>query len=81
MHIACTRVVAQSLPVVQHLILIGSGQSLHIGKAVYEALKERGVLVRYFGKPRLANWLRISIGTPEEMAVLIRELKDILGKA
>ncbi len=59
----------------------GDGLADPGGKAVYEALKERGVLVRYFGKPRLANWLRISIGTPEEMAVLIRELKDILGEA
>lgn len=38
---------------------------------VYEKLHQAGVLVRYWSKPRLDEWLRISIGTPDEMARLL----------
>ena len=46
---------------------------------LYTELKERGVLVRYFNKPRVSEYLRISIGTDEEMEVLIGQLRQILG--
>ncbi len=36
-------------------------------KIIFEKLKEKGVLVRYFNKPRIDKYLRISIGTDEEM--------------
>lgn len=36
--------------------------------AFYLGLKEHGVLVRYFNKPRISEYLRITIGTDEEMA-------------
>ena len=45
---------------------------------LYKELKEKGVLVRYFNKPRISEYLRISIGTDEEMAILIGQLKLIL---
>jgi len=45
---------------------------------IYLALKRQGVLVRYFNKPRINNYLRITIGTPEEMEVLIDKLKGIV---
>lgn len=45
---------------------------------LYLLLKEKGVLVRYFNKPRVADFLRISIGTDEEMSVLIEHLKSTL---
>ena len=45
---------------------------------LYIALKEKGVLVRYFNKPRISEYLRISIGTDEEMAVLMAQLELIL---
>jgi histidinol-phosphate aminotransferase len=49
--------------------------------ALYEALKERGVLVRYFGRSRLADCLRITVGTNAEVAVLLRELGQLLARA
>ena len=47
------------------------------GEALYRALKSRGVLVRHFTAPRIADFNRITIGTPEEMAVLIARIKEI----
>ncbi|MEZ5449374.1 MAG: histidinol-phosphate transaminase [Thiolinea sp.] len=47
-------------------------------QAVYLALKQQGVLVRYFNKPRINEYLRITIGTDEEMAVLLDKLPTIL---
>ena len=48
------------------------------GKILYEKLKDHGVLVRYFNSDRIDNFLRITIGTPEEMDILIEKLKLIL---
>lgn len=36
-------------------------------KEIFEALKEQDIYVRYFEKPRIDNYLRITIGTDEEM--------------
>ncbi|ARM14376.1 MULTISPECIES: histidinol-phosphate transaminase [Rhizobium] len=49
------------------------------GAALQAALRERGVLVRHFAKPRISEFLRISIGTDEECARLVSALKDILA--
>ncbi len=49
------------------------------GKYLYETLKDNGILVRYFNKNRIDNFLRITIGTDEEMEKLIEKLKLILN--
>jgi len=45
---------------------------------LYTELKQAGVLVRYFNKPRIDNYLRITIGTEQEMQKLIITLSEIL---
>ncbi len=45
---------------------------------LFSALRERGVLVRHFDRPRIDRFLRISIGTDEEMAVVVERLREIL---
>lgn len=47
-------------------------------KELFEALKKEHIFVRYFSKERISNYLRISIGTREEMETLIRFLKGYL---
>ena len=46
---------------------------------LYLDLKSRGVLVRYFNKPRIDNYLRVTIGTDEEMATLFTQLEQCLA--
>jgi histidinol-phosphate aminotransferase len=41
---------------------------------IYEGLKSRGVLVRFFDKPGLRDKLRITIGTPDENALMLDAL-------
>lgn len=48
------------------------------GGELYLELKKRGVLVRHFDAPRIAERLRITIGTPEQMRVLMQKLDEIL---
>ena len=48
------------------------------GKELFEGLRERGILVRYFAKPRTADFLRISVGTDEEMDSLCAALAEML---
>ena len=48
------------------------------GGELYRALKSRGVLVRHFDAPRISDFLRITIGTPEEMGILFEALQEIL---
>lgn len=49
-------------------------------KALFDALRERDILVRYFSKPeRVSDYLRVSVGTDEEMRALLAALGDILS--
>ncbi len=45
---------------------------------LFEACKRENIFVRYFNKPRINNYLRISIGTEEEMDELIRVFKKYI---
>ena len=48
------------------------------GGELQQALRDRGVLVRWFNKPRIRNYLRVSIGTPEEMQAMCNACQEIL---
>ncbi len=48
------------------------------GKLIYEKLRERKILVRHFDKPRICQYNRITVGTQEQMEILIQSLKEIL---
>jgi len=43
------------------------------------ALRERSIIVRHFKLPRIDQFLRITIGTPEQCRVLVEALREILG--
>jgi histidinol-phosphate aminotransferase len=44
-------------------------------RPLYEHLKSRKILVRYFDVPALKDALRITVGTPQQVQVLARELE------
>jgi histidinol-phosphate aminotransferase len=46
---------------------------------LFAMLKDSGIYVRYFRKPRIDNYLRISIGTEKEMHALIDFLKNYIS--
>ena len=47
-------------------------------EVIFNRLKEKQILVRYFKLPRIDNYLRISIGTDEEMSALIKAVDEII---
>ena len=49
-------------------------------KEIFEAAKKEKIYVRYFAKPRIDNYLRISIGTDEEMKSLVAFLEKFINK-
>ena len=46
----------------------------HSGRKLLDGLRDRGILARWWNKPEIENWLRISIGTQDEMEALVRAL-------
>ena len=48
------------------------------GQELFEALRANGIYVRHWNKPRIENYLRISVGTDEEMDKVLAFLEDYL---
>ena len=51
------------------------------GRDIYLALREKGILVRHFDKPRLRDYNRITIGSREQMKVFIKAMTEILEES
>ncbi len=49
------------------------------GEELYLKLKEAGVLVRHFSNPIISDYLRITVGTREQMDTMLDRIKEILG--
>lgn len=50
----------------------------HTGRELLDGLRARGVLVRWWDKPGIADWLRISIGTDGDMKALAQALDELV---
>lgn len=48
-------------------------------KEIFEYLKSKDIFVRFFNKPRINNHLRITIGTDEQMEMLLKEIRNFLN--
>ena len=48
-------------------------------KTIFEELRKCGIYVRWWDKPRIRDWLRITVGTDEEMRTLISAIDDIIS--
>jgi len=51
----------------------------HTGTKLYQALRDRGIIVRHFKLARIEEFLRITIGTDAQCNDLLSALKEILG--
>src|SRR6195952_609948 len=51
----------------------------HAGAALASALRQRAVIVRHFSAPRIADYLRITLGTDGPIDRLLSALSEILG--
>lgn len=54
------------------LCFVQKGQA----KEVHKYLQSKGIFIRYFNTPRLKDYLRISVGKPEDTDALIKALKE-----
>jgi histidinol-phosphate aminotransferase len=75
----CEEMVAlgfEVLPSATNFILTTHPQ--RAARELFGALRERGIIVRYFDKPRISNYLRISIGTDAQCDALLSALRDLL---
>jgi histidinol-phosphate aminotransferase len=76
---------AQALRTLGFSVLPSSANFLFVkppgiaGARLFVALREKGILVRHFNKDRIADYLRISIGTDEDMDALAKACGEILG--
>lgn len=52
----------------------------HDAERLAQALRERGIIVRHFRQPRIDQFLRITVGTDEQCAMLIAALKEIVSE-
>lgn len=51
------------------------------GGTIYRKLKKKGVLVRHWDKPEIADWCRVTIGSREQMDILLEKVREILKEA
>ncbi len=49
-------------------------------KELQQKLQDKGILVRYFDKPLLRSYIRISVGKPEHTDALIKKLRELGGE-
>ncbi|MDE6035002.1 MAG: histidinol-phosphate transaminase [Ruminococcus sp.] len=47
---------------------------------IFEELRKRKIFVRYWNKPRIDNYMRITVGTVDEMEALFRALEEIVNE-
>lgn len=50
----------------------------HNMKSLFEYLKTQKVFIRYFSLPRIENYVRITIGTNEEMDIFLKKTKEFI---
>lgn len=65
------------LPSEANFIFAKPPKNLGTAQYIFEKLREEGVIVRHFNKEKIADFLRISIGTQEQNARLVAVLSSL----
>lgn len=50
------------------------------GGLLYQKLKDRGILIRHFSDPRIAQYNRVTVGTDEEMEAFLEAVKAVMAE-
>lgn len=50
------------------------------GALLYQKLKDRGILIRHFSDPRIAQYNRVTVGTDQEMEAFLEGVKEIMAE-
>ena len=61
-----------------HANFVFARHPAHSGAGLFAGLRERGVLVRHFQKPRIEDFVRITVGTDEECARLLELARELV---
>lgn len=87
---SCARVIASRNTLVADLQALGfevlpsaanfifTQHPTHPGAELTARLRERAIIVRHFKLPRIDNFMRITVGTPEQCQALVSALREIL---
>jgi histidinol-phosphate aminotransferase len=70
-----TKMGLKVIPSQANFIFVSS--SKYPGGTLFQRLREKGILVRYFNKLKIDNFLRVTIGTDQEMDLFIEAIADI----
>jgi histidinol-phosphate aminotransferase len=72
---ACRELGLETVPSSANFLLIKTGK----GREIFQALQKRGVIARPMDGYGLPEWLRVSVGLPEENARAMELLKEVLA--
>ena len=75
---ALTELGFEILPSAANFIFVRSDRIT--GKDYFDGLREQNILVRYFGKDPISDYVRITIGKPEDMETLLEVTKQLLER-
>jgi len=50
------------------------------GEELFKRLRQKGILVRHFNRPRIDNYIRVTIGKDDEMDIFIEQLKKVISE-
>jgi histidinol-phosphate aminotransferase len=76
---ALTQMGLTFIPSFGNFVLFKAGEANDAGAKVNLALLKKGIIVRPVGNYGLPQWLRVSIGLPEENAAFLTALQSIIG--
>jgi histidinol-phosphate aminotransferase len=62
------------VPSVANFILLKVGQ----GKVIFQKLLQQGMIVRAMDEYKLPEWIRVTVGTPEQNRRFLRDLDEVL---
>lgn len=66
------------LPSQANFLFVRSGRV--DGEQLYLKLKERGILIRHFTTPRIAQFNRVTVGTDQQMEAFLNAVRDVLAE-